>query len=146
MARKKKISRYRWVKCLILVFLVLLGLLFLSSPGSFNHDPQRIIQAIHQYHDRHGRWPDKLEQVKPQLLEGDVDLKSALRNYVYEHNNKMFILKYHEELEVGEYYRSDTKDYITMNYNPQDPGYISYEELDIKPVSIDIPLNSEELK
>ena len=64
----------------------------------------------------------------------------------YMHNNEMFVLKYHQGLEVGEYYLSDSKDYINMNYEPQDPGYKSYEELDIKPVSTDIPLRSAEQK
>ena len=127
-------------------FLMLIGSIILSSPGSFNDDPQRTVQAIHQYHDRYGSWPDKLEQVKPQFLEEDVDLKSKFRTYVYEHNNEMFVLRYHQGLEVGEYYRSDSKDYINMNYDPQDPGYKSYEELDIKPVSTDIPLGNKEQK
>ena len=75
-----------------------------------------------------------------------MDLKSKLRTYIYDHNNEMFVLRYHKGLEVGEYCRSDSKEYINMNYHLQDPGYKSYEELDIKPVSTDIPLGNKEQK
>ena len=73
------------------------------------------------------------------LKRADVDLKSTFRTYIYMHNNKMFVLSYHDGLEQGEYYRSDTKEYTAMHYHPRDPGHKSYKELKIKPVSVDVP-------
>ena len=119
-------------------------LLLIGYPDIFSSDPQKIVNAIHQYHDFHGRWPNKLKQLKPQFLAADVDLKSRFRTYIYMHNNEMFVLRYHDGLEVGEYYRSDTKQYITMHYHPRDPGYKSYEELNIKSVCVNVPSKNKE--
>ena len=124
---------------IILLVLIILVVLFIAGPGLFSSEPRKIVKAIHQYHDSHGRWPDKLEQLRPQFLAADVDLKSTFRTYIYMHNNTMFVLSYHEGLEQGEYYRSDTKEYTAMQYHPRDPGYKSYKELKINPVCVDVP-------
>jgi hypothetical protein len=67
---------------LVSVFIgIMVLLLLIGSPDIFSCDPQKIVNAIHQYHDFHGRWPNKLKQLKPQFLAAGVDLKSRFRTY-----------------------------------------------------------------
>ena len=120
-------GRVHWSVSAILVILVFAGLFFLSTPGAFNMDPLRIVEALHKYHDQHGQWPDTLEQLKPSLP--DVDIKSKFRSYVYLKKDGVFLLKCHSGLESGSYYRSDTGEWHYMNYHPSDPDYKKYLEL-----------------
>ena len=120
-------GRINWPVSAILVILTLAGLFFFSTPGAFNAEPQKIVDALHKYHDEHGRLPDNLERLKPSLP--DVDVKSKFRSYVYLRKNGVFILGCHDGLEAGSYYRSDTGEWLSMNYHPSDPDYKKYLEL-----------------
>ena len=120
-------GRINWPVIAILVILTLAGLFFLSTPGALNTDPQKIVGALHKYHDEHGRWPDNLERLKSILP--DVDVTSKFRSYVYLQKNGVFILGCHDGLEAGRYYRSDTGEWQCMNYHPSDPDYKKYLEL-----------------
>ena len=120
-------GRINWPISAILVILTLAGLFFLSTPGAFNRDPQKIVDALHKYHDEHSQWPDKLEQLKPSLP--DVDVKSKFRSYMYLQKDGVFILKCHDGVEAGSYYHSDTGEWQCMDYHPSDPNYKRYLEL-----------------
>ena len=100
------------IGCLGIILLIIgFGIfsMYMSTPQTFG-DKDKIIEDIYRYHQRYGKWPQSLEELKSKL----PDYKFQYR-YSYMHNDEMFVVKYQGGGMMGddhgEFYCSDTKEW-----------------------------------
>ena len=97
---------------------------YLSTPQTFG-DKKLVVKEIHRFHQKFGRWPTNLSELKTKL----PDYKFKYR-YAYSHNEKMFVVSYQgagmASDEGGSFYRSDSGEWKDINSNRKE--FLELEE------------------
>lgn len=127
--KKRKMSKYIKIAIVLLIF-VSCGVYQYSLCEEPFQDRDKVVDAIHHFKTKHGKWPTTLDQVnaeQPGL---------SIRFYGYRHDDRMFILSYQTAgmmCDYGGFYRSDKNEWKWFSKPiPSDPNYKELDDLQIK--------------
>jgi hypothetical protein len=113
--RKKKGCLIGCLGFFLLFFGFVILSIYMSTPQILG-DKDEIINDINRYHQRFGKWPKDLKELKAKLPDYKFE-----HWYSYMQNRKMFVVGYQGSGmlgdDYGEFYRSDTKEWKSIYLN-----------------------------